>query len=61
MKKVPERPTSQHKRPHDTRDLKRPISQYKIQSHIIVYQVFGKILAWLLEYLPRNIKYCQDQ
>jgi hypothetical protein len=41
MKKGPHGSTSQHKHLHNKRGLKRPISQQKIQSHIIAYQVFG--------------------
>jgi hypothetical protein len=49
VKKRCQGPTSQHKRLHNKRDLKRPISQHKIQSHIIACQAFGNscLAAWI--------------
>ncbi len=61
MKKGHQGPTSQHKCLRNKRDLKRPISQHKIQSHIIAHQVFGNscLAAWISssEYqtLPRPL------
>ncbi len=62
MKKGLQGPISQQKHLHNKRDPKRPISQHKIQSHIIVYQVLGNssLATWIssLEYqiLPRPVR-----